>query len=306
MPLGNVKSQPKEQHNPNALDYESIMRTMLIKRLACLSLLALFPVCQAWIDTGHFIVARIADRELKPAVRRRIETLLKVNGSGDAATFVGSGPWADDNRNKTTGKWHYINFHFRTDGKKTTNKPEEENVVWAIRRFSGVLKNPDATDADKADAIRYLVHFVADCHQPLHTVARDTDQFPNGDRGGNDFKLGPVPLKPKPRNLHFLWDIGGGLLDRVERPLGKSSFQAIDKYVSDLLKKYPAPEKEVKIQDPNAWAKEGLELAKTVVYKLDENTSPNAAYLAKCREVSGQRLVLAGKRLALLLNRIVK
>lgn len=282
------------------------MNGMIIKRLFSLSLLALCAASQAWIDTGHFIVARIAERDLKPTVRRKIEALLKVNGSGDTATIVGSGPWADDTRTRSNGRWHYTNLHFRTDGKKTSNKPEEENVVWAIRHFSDIVKDPKATDSAKADALRYLIHFVADCHQPLHTVARDTDEFPNGDRGGNDFKLGDVAIKPKPRNLHFLWDIGGGLIERVERPLGKNSYAAIDKYVSDFLKEFPASVKQIKVQNPDKWAEEGLALAKSVVYSLQENTTPSSAYMAKCKETSGKRLVLAGKRLAVLLNAIVK
>lgn len=278
----------------------------MIKRIVSLSLLCVSAASQAWIDTGHFIVARIAERDLKPEVRRKIDAWLKANGSGDTATFVGTAPWADDNRTRESGKWHYTNLHFRTDGKKTANKPEKENVVWAIRHFSDVVKDPKADDTAKADAIRYLIHFVADCHQPLHTVARDSDEFPNGDRGGNDFKLGDTAIKPKPRNLHFLWDIGGGLIGRVERPLTKNSYAAIDKYVSDFLKEYPASSSQVRVQDPDKWAQEGLELAKTVVYKLEENTTPSAAYMSRCKETSGKRLVLAGKRLAVLLNTIVK
>lgn len=279
---------------------------MHFKRVLSLSLLVLAAASQAWIDTGHYVVARIADKDLKPAVRRKIEELLKVNGAGDDATIVGVGPWADNHRSRESSPWHYTNLHFRTDGKKTTNKPEAENVVWAIRHFSGIIKDPKAAKADKADALRYLIHFVADCHQPLHTVARDTDEFPSGDRGGNDFKVGPVGLKPTPRNLHFLWDLGGGLLGRVEKPLNPTSMNAIDKYASDFLKSYPASASQIKNINPDKWAQEGLALAKPVVYNLKENEPVSAAYLAKCKEVSGKRLVLAGKRLAVLLNSIVK
>ena len=201
---------------------------------------------------------------------------------------------------------HYTNLHFRTDGKKTTNKPEAENVVWAIRHFSDIVKDPKADKAAKADALRYIIHFVADCHQPLHCVARDTDEQPDGDRGGNDFKLGESGIKPKPRNLHFLWDLGGGLLGRVEKPLTKNSYADIDKYASDLMKAYPATPAQIKNQNPDKWALEGFALAKTVVYNLQENAPVSAAYMAKCKETAGKRLVLAGRRLAVLLNAIVK
>jgi len=279
---------------------------MHLKRVLSLSLIALAAASQAWIDTGHYVVARIAERDLKPAVRRKIEELLKVNGTGDTADIVGTAPWADNTRTRANGLWHYTNLHFRTDGKKTSNKPEAENVVWAIRHFSDIIKDQKAAKADKADALRYLIHFVADCHQPLHCVARDTDEHPDGDRGGNDFKLGESGIKPKPRNLHFLWDLGGGLLGRVEKPLTKNSYATIDKYASDFLKTYPATPAQIKNQNPDKWAQEGLALARPVVYNLQENTPVSAAYIAKCKEASGKRLVLAGKRLAVLLNSIVK
>ena len=49
---------------------------------------------------------------------------------------------------------------------------------------------------------RALIHFVGDIHQPLHCVSRYTKKHPNGDRGGNDFKL----QHGQYRNLHLLWD----------------------------------------------------------------------------------------------------
>lgn len=247
--------------------------------------------------------ATIAYDELKPDVRKKVDALLASTGSD----FIEASTWADDTRTRETAPWHFTNQHFRTDGKPTTNKPEGENVVWAIRKFSGVLADHSASGSAKTEALRYVIHFVADVHQPLHTVARDTDALPDGDRGGNDFHIEPpTGLDPRPHNLHFLWDMGGGLFPRVHRPADASDEQTIRSFAARLLKDYPAPQRAVAVSDPEAWAREGLELAKREVYDLQEGSTPNAAYLANCRRISGQRIVLAGKRLAALLNKILQ
>ena len=58
--------------------------------------------------------------------------------------------------------------------------------------------------------------------------------------------------------------------------------------------------------DAEDWAEESFQLAKRVTYALPENTVPSASYMATAREVSGKRIVLAGYRLAHLLNELLK
>ena len=48
-----------------------------------------------------------------------------------------------------------------------------------------------------------LVHFLGDIVQPLHNMGRFTRKYPDGDRGGNAFKL---KSKYGVTNLHSLWD----------------------------------------------------------------------------------------------------
>jgi len=51
--------------------------------------------------------------------------------------------------------------------------------------------------------MRFLLHFIGDIHQPLHTTARVNDDYPKGDKGGNDF---PLPNHYSAKNLHSVWD----------------------------------------------------------------------------------------------------
>ena len=52
-------------------------------------------------------------------------------------------------------------------------------------------------------ALRLLIHYVGDVHQPLHSTSRVNAEFPAGDRGGNSF---PLPNHYAANNLHSVWD----------------------------------------------------------------------------------------------------
>ncbi|HZH99179.1 MAG TPA: S1/P1 nuclease, partial [Fimbriimonadaceae bacterium] len=278
-----------------------------MKKLLLPCLLALLPVSSfAWIDTGHMVVAAIAERDLKPAVRSKVIDLLKVGGTEKTRDLYGAACWADDTKTNENGPWHYINYYFKEDGSPGRGKPLEENVAWAINKFSKVLANRNAPKEERADALRYILHFVGDAHQPMHSVARETGAHPDGDRGGNDFKINPPgDMSPVPRNLHFLWDIGGGLFKRVERPLSPTGEQQIRELAAAIAKNNPRKSvANLQEQDPFRWSKESFELAKSRAYKLEENARPGPAYLQSVRDISASRSAAAGYRLADLLNRL--
>lgn len=253
------------------------------------------------------VIAQIAEKRLQLDVRRQCEELLAVGGDFKTNTFVTAACWADDTKSRENGAWHYINVHFRTDGKKTDNKPEPENVIWAIEKFSKVLANRSLPKAERADALRYLIHFVGDVHQPMHNVARDTDTFPNGDRGGNDFPVvSPPSLKPEPRNLHFLWDIGGGLFPSVPRPLDVRGKREIADLADRIVALMPATSLSgVDDPDPSRWSAESVALAKSRAYSLPVGSVPTDQYLRAAQRASAERAALAGYRLANLLNKLL-
>ncbi|HMS55109.1 MAG TPA: S1/P1 nuclease [Fimbriimonadaceae bacterium] len=276
-------------------------------RLVLASLCLVPSVALAWIDTGHMLVSAVAEPDLKPQVRKEIDRLLKIGGTETTRSFWTASCWADDTKARENAAWHYINFHFRTDGKPVDNKPLEENVVWAIERFKKVLSDAKRPEIERADALRYLIHFVGDVHQPLHATARDSEAYPRGDRGGNEFKVrAPQGMRPEPRNLHFLWDIGGGLYGEAPRPLQRDTAEFIENLAKDIRRQHTrASLKETKVTDPAQWAQEGVKLAKEVVYTLPEDSVPSAEYLAKCKAVCRQQIALAGYRLADLLNELL-
>jgi len=281
---------------------------LLARSLGVFAAFTLASSAFCWNDFGHMVVASIAERQLTFNAKQKLLKLLQIGGTPKTNELLTAACWADDTKTRENGLWHYINYHFRTDGKSTTLGPLEQNVVWAIQKFSADLKRASTPDAEKADALRYLLHFVGDIHQPLHCVARDTDDFPEGDRGGNEFKItSPKGMNPAPRNLHFLWDMGCGEFLQVDRPLNATGRDEISEAAELAIKLNPDSQmmKLVETSDPNAWAKEGLTLAKKTVYRLDEGAEPSAAYLQEGRKTALRQVALAGYRLGRLLNSLL-
>ena len=56
----------------------------------------------------------------------------------------------------------------------------------------------------KSFALRLVIHYVGDLHQPLHATAEVDSEYPEGDRGGNEewIPTGPGGVG----NLHQIWD----------------------------------------------------------------------------------------------------
>lgn len=271
--------------------------------------LALAGAANAWIDTGHMVVAKIAEAQLKPGVREKAAKLAAMMSTPKIQSFTELSCYADDFKSNKDRHWHYIDFPFRTDGKPPKGEPPLENVVWAIRRYTEVLKKKTGPERDRAEALMYLTHFVGDVHQPCHTLTRQCDEHPDGDRGSNLFEIKPIadwsnrPVK----NLHIAWDFGLGEFPAVPRPLDKTGSEAIRAISDRIMKEFPQSKlKSVKEKDPNAWAKETFKLGPDVYRGLEERAALPADYLNRSRTTCRKQAALAGYRLANLLNECLK
>jgi len=278
----------------------------MIRAQISLGILSLSGAAFAWGATGHMVVAGVAEPQLKPAARTEIERLLKVGGTTQTNEFLTAAAWSDDVRGDrpNTAPWHYINFFFRQDGQAAKGMPEPENVVKAIRDLTAILKDRNRSDLERADALRHIIHFVGDVHQPMHSTALESAETPNGDRGGNDFPIQPPAYAAgwnrPPSNLHSLWDGGCGIFDRVDRPLSSDGRAAIVAQARTLAALFPPSQ--VDTLDPEDWATESFAYARSVAYAISRGSQPNEAYLDKGRSVSAKRVAQAGHRLARLLN----
>lgn len=81
---------------------------------------------------------------------------------------------------------------------------------------------------------RYLIHLVGDIHQPLHSVAMFSNEFPEGDQGGN--KITVKAPNGTSYNFHSFWDQGGYLFEnstyKIVRPMNAANYSSLMKIAS--------------------------------------------------------------------------
>ena len=181
---------------------------------------------RAWGPTGHRVVAAIAWQNMTPAARSQaiailmkaaantgIAALRPTTGTAaerDAFFFAEVATWPDLVRSGPRkplfhhAAWHFADHFWSTvNGKPkedTTKGPAAENAFERLTHFERALKADHTAKPDNAIALAWMLHLMGDLHQPLHNAARETKAFPNGDRGGNDFRLDGK------MELHKYWD----------------------------------------------------------------------------------------------------
>lgn len=258
--------------------------------LFSVSVLSLRPV-GAWGTDGHHIVARIAWPQMTEQARQQATALL---GGDD---FVQSSTWADEVRRQRpeTYNWHFVNIPYgansydsQRDCKAT---PQGDCVIAEIERDQRVIGNMSAAIGARKDALKFLIHFVGDLHQPLHSID-------NSDRGGNDVSL---LLDGRQTNLHAVWD--SGIIST--KGIGEAAYA--DALLADL-KSHPVPDEALNV---TAWAMAAHAVGVKFVYTY-VGFSPQGPPKEPIRfvlenetkqiPVVERQLQLAGARLARLLN----
>jgi hypothetical protein len=275
---------------------------------------------KAWGDEGHKIIAAIAYALLTPAARERVDDLLLTDKDpltppdfSNRATWADK--WRDSDRNGSkvryyaTRQWHFVNIELEDGdlekacyhhpslpaGTLASAGPAQDCLVHKIEQFIAELKNPSTDLAERLLAFKFVLHFVGDIHQPLHTADRH-------DRGGNE-----VPVlygrRKTPDKLHAYWDTV--LVAR----LGKDPLS-----VSATLRKgiTQAKHLEWSIGTPAQWARESFAKARNVTYDFsgerfeDVNGSQAVVfdhiYDNRALPVVREQLSKAGVRLASVLN----
>ena len=268
-----------------------------------LCLFAVIPVAWAWGALGHRMVAELAERHLDPKAKAEVARLLA--GEPDP-TLAGVANWADDLRNtdpdrfKATSRWHYINAEGGGCGfDEARDCPDGNCVVSAIERQRAILADRSQPLAARRDALKFIVHFVGDAHQPMHAGDRD-------DAGGNRFQVSlRTPIEPEAyarkdyvdgvmgSNLHSIWDYY--LLRSRELDLAAYS----DRLDALPWPPYPAPSAHDVM--PMAWAKESCRLIEARGLYPPTHTMDHG-YLDAQRPLAEQRIRQAAWRLAQVLN----
>ena len=271
----------------------------------------------AWGDEGHEVVGLIADHYLDPAVHDQVTAMLATDTSGLAAgtDIAHEATWADKYRDAGDRKLHYTeteNWHFvdiEIDGSANIDAacfqhpavpagtaasagPAKDCSIDKITQFAAELHDPTTAAAERLMALQFLLHFVGDEHQPLHS----SDDH---DAGGNGKKVKATGLAEG--KLHAFWDT-----QFVQKLPGGTDPNAV---ATQLIAQITVAQQQQWISGtPSDWAEEAFQLAHDHSYALlpaPDTTglyTLSDSYVQDATQVVSTQLQRAGVRLASVLN----
>ena len=267
-------------------------------------LLALMPLTSfGWSAGGHHLISVLAFRQLDPDRRAELIRILKAHprfeedfklptgiANSDEWLIGRAGHWPDvvrsgSGRSYNRSTWHYelgatkvigtVNTVPAVPGDLPTGSTLDTQSLYiaqAIKLCDGILADTNAKDSDRAIAICWLCHLVADAHQPCHAGSLYVEyvfEKPDGDRGANS-----IPTKQS-RNMHALWDglLGGSFNEAAVRR------RVLE--VAELSKDEP-----LRVDGgPEVWLAESRQAATDFVYAPEVLEPITLAMRAKSTEV---------------------
>lgn len=234
------------------------MRVASVAALGCLAV----PEALAWGGFGHITIAYIASNFVQPQTTHYFQTLLR-NDTSDYLANVAT--WADSVRYSKwaqfTGVFHFIDAKDNPPYNCTVDLDrdckEEGCVVTAIGNYTSQILDPSVPAWLRAQAAKFVIHFVSDIHQPLH----DEDVS----KGGNGIQ---VLFEGSELNLHHVWD--SSIAEKWVGGTKKKPYPEAREWAGNITDKIRHGEFKAQSQkwldgvdfaDPNAtalaWAREG-------------------------------------------------
>lgn len=253
---------------------------ILLCTAACL--LAAAPCAKGWNGLGHSAIAYIAERHLTPETRRQCRRYLKH-------TLPYYASWMDHWRNcpgfEHTSHWHSV----PVDASLQSIRSEEDNAANQIRHACRRLKRyRRMSDSLVCDNLKYLIHMVGDMHCPSHTKYVDQPRYRSYSIFVNGRKTGS----------HSFWDSSPS---RFHKGWTCEDFaRGLDTYSEAEIAA-------ICEGSPEEWA-HGNAAAMRETFRLLPASCEYADLpeddKARMRDISDRQIVMAGYRLAAVLNGI--
>lgn len=284
--------------------------------LLAMAIFALPQPALAWGDEGHQIIALVADAMLTPSTRSQVDAMLALDEDPLSDHDIASAAtWADhlrdanaDGARNRTRQWHFANIERQDPALSdacfgqlklppaalASRGPAQACLVDKIDQFAAELAAPDTAPDERLLALKFLLHFVGDLHQPLHAA----DDF---DRGGNDKRV--TAAGTRAGNLHHYWDT------EFVRMLGDDPAPIARGLVAIITE---TDRRRWSIGTPTSWALESYRSADRDAYgKLPPPTQSGSyrltpRYIDVALRDTRLQLAKAGTRLAALLNRSLR
>ncbi len=313
--------------------------------IIALTLLLWPQLAIAWNNKTHIAIAYIAYRKLSKHARDRVDELLVLHpqykqwtegakvGQAGLMAFLHAATWPDciqdqakcpgyvadgedDGMLPPVGQeawqnvgfadhfmhkyWHFISQPYTTENIETA-EPKQPNLETQLELLKDAL-NSNEDEPLKSYDLAWVENLAGELHQPVNTLSRFSTAYPHGDHNARDVRFCAAPCA---ENLHSYWDNLLGTEEDLESGIkqGKAlvNVQKQTGWVDDV--------------DISRWLKETFETAKLYVYAppiSDGKTAgaisarPDEAYHKAAVRVALEQVVLAGNRLASLLNQNLK
>lgn len=238
-----------------------------------------------WSREGHRIIAKVAEDHLDETTKVMVQSLIGNNHLYSIAS------WADDVRRERaeTQTWHYVNIPLGGKYDATRDCAPPGCIVAKITELLKMITDKKAPREERAEALKFLVHFVGDIHQPMHAAKEAA--------GGNGIHVSFLSNNrcgPYQCNLHAVWDTSMIL------HAGRSQ----QDYVAHLEQLITSENLNGEAGGtPEQWANESLRLAQAAW--VQDGTNLDERYYREQINVVDKQMALAGLRLAKLLNETI-
>ncbi len=245
---------------------------------------------------AHRSVGLIAQANLTPKAQAVVRQLLGQESLADVSN------WADQVRGdgKVYQQANWYHFEKMNDGINYINNlkamPQEQRlkggVVTAVLAAFDAIRAQNTPPQERKDALKFLVHFVGDIHQPLHTGR-------NEDMGGNKIE---VNWYGYPSNLHAVWDSGLIIVGHKDilNPAAPVENQSVI-YAQYLVGKFAKAPVDFSM-NVELWLNESISIRPAAYNPTYATNQP--LYLSQQLPVVDFRVYQAGIRLAAALNQI--
>jgi len=250
---------------------------VLILLLGAISVTAL-----AYDAVGHRTIADIAYANLSKSAKKQCDKVLGKHGIIYAST------WADEIRSDKnydySYKWHYQNLKdslsiMQIDALFKNPTAEGEHLFFALEQLTERLKK----DKNDAEALKFLVHFMADLHQPMHLGHVE-------DLGANKIS---VQWFGRSTNLHAVWD---GMITESNN----MSYTEFSQFLQDKFQNVKAQKQAESLLE----SVYKVYVLRTEVYNYGVSDKSNYSYIFKFTNKNNEMIYNAGIQLAKRLNEL--
>ena len=236
----------------------------------------------AYDAVGHRTIADIAYANLSKRAKKQCDKVLGKHGMIYAST------WADEVRSDKnydySYKWHYQNLKdsmsiSQIDALFKNPTAEGEHLFFALEQLTQRLKK----DKNDAEALKFLVHFMADLHQPMHLGRAE-------DLGANKIS---VQWFGRSTNLH-------AVLDGMITESNNMSYSEFSQFLQDKFDNVKAQKQAESLLE----SVYKVYVLRSEVYSYGVSDKSNYSYIFKFTNKNNEMIYTAGIQLAKRINEL--